>query len=77
MKGFSWFMFTPKFDIIRGCAIDYMHGTLLGVVKLLLSLWLNKSHSKQPCSVSKKINDIEARYFKMTPPYVLHAYLEA
>ena len=26
-------MFVPKFDIIRGVVIDYMHSTLLGVVK--------------------------------------------
>jgi len=29
VKGFSWCVVIPKFDIIRGCAIDYMHGTLL------------------------------------------------
>ena len=34
VKGYSWFMFVPKFDIIRGVAIDYMHSTLLGVVKM-------------------------------------------
>ena len=35
VKGFSWLMFIPKFDIIRGVAIDYLHGSLLGVVKML------------------------------------------
>jgi len=68
VKGFSWCVFIPKFDIIRGCAIDYMHGTLLGVVKMLLTLWLNNSHSKQPWSLSSQIAKLDSRYLKMTPP---------
>ena len=44
VKGFSWFMFVPKFDVIRGVAIDYMHSTLLGVVKMLLTLWCDKTY---------------------------------
>lgn len=35
-------MFVPGFDIIKAVAVDYMHGTLLGVVKMLLQLWMNK-----------------------------------
>jgi len=42
VKGFSCFMFIPRFHIIRGVAVDYMHGTLLGVVKMLLQLWMDK-----------------------------------
>lgn len=68
VKGFSWFMFVPKFDIIRGCAIDYMHATLLGVVKMLLQLWLSGSYNKEPWSISKKIQEINSRYMNMTPP---------
>ena len=68
MKGFSWFMFVPKFDIIRGVAVDYMHGTLLGVVKMLLQLWMNKSYSSEPWSVSHQLREIESRYMSMSPP---------
>ena len=39
-------MFVPKSDIIRGVAIDYMHSTLLGLVKMLLTLWSEKSTYK-------------------------------
>ena len=44
VRGLSWFLHVPGFDIIRGTAIDYMHGTLLGVVKMLVKLWLDKQH---------------------------------
>jgi len=39
VKGYWWFMFVSKFDIMRGVAIDYMHSILLGAVKMLLTLW--------------------------------------
>ena len=68
VKGFSWFMFVPKFDIRRGVAVDYMHGTLLGVVKMLLQLWMNKSYSSEPWSVSHQLREIESRYMSMSPP---------
>ena len=68
VKGFSWFMFVPKFDIIRGLAIDYMHGTLLGVTKMLLTLWLQKSTSKEPWSVSGRLTEIDSRYMRIKPP---------
>ena len=35
------------FDISAGMPIDYMHGVLLGVVKMMLSLWLDKKHKKE------------------------------
>ena len=52
VRGYSWFMFVPKFDIIRGVATDYMHSTLLDVVKMLLTLWSDKSYKSEPCSLS-------------------------
>lgn len=58
-------MFVPKFDIIRSVAIDYMYLTLLGVVKMFLTLWLDKSYSTNPWSVRKRVGDIETRYTKI------------
>ena len=48
VKGYSWFTFIPKFDIIKGVAIDSMHSTLLGVVKMSLSLWRDKTYKAEP-----------------------------
>ena len=42
VKGYSWVIFVPQLDIIRAVAIDYMHGTLLGVTKMLLTLAVQK-----------------------------------
>ena len=53
VKGLSWFLYVPGFNIIRGIAIDYMHGTLLGVVKMLVNLWLDKQHHEEPWHIGK------------------------
>ena len=37
-----------KFDVISRTAIDYMHSVLLGVVKMLLTLWPDKSYNSEP-----------------------------
>ena len=68
VKGYSWCMFIPKFDIIRGVAIDYMHSTLLGVVKMLLTLWSDKTYKVEPWSVCKRMKEIEERYLNISPP---------
>ena len=68
VKGYSWFMFVPKFDIIRGVAIDYMHSTLLGVVKMLLTLWSDKSYKGEPWSICSRMKEIDERYLKIAPP---------
>lgn len=39
VKGTSWLMKLSYYDIIKGTAVDHMHCVLLGVTKLLLSLW--------------------------------------
>lgn len=61
-------MFVPKFDIIRGVAIDYMHSTLLGVVKMLLTLWSDKSYKGEPWSICSRMKEIDERYLKIAPP---------
>ena len=32
-KGYSWFMFIPGFEIIKGISVDYMHSVLSGSPK--------------------------------------------
>ena len=70
IKGFSWPMFFPKFDIICGIAVDYMHSVLLGVVKMLLTLWTDKSHSSEPWFLgAEKLKVLDKRFLQIKPPY--------
>lgn len=39
VKGPCWFSLLKHFDHVRGVGIDYMHGVLLGVQKLMLQSW--------------------------------------
>mgnify|MGYP000609824795 FL=1 len=55
-KGFSWLSILQHHDIVRRTAIDYMHGVLLGVQKLLLNLWFKNTHSKEEFSLYHVVN---------------------
>lgn len=47
VKGMSPLIALPNFDVVNQLPIDYMHNCLLGVVKMLNSLWFDsKNHSK-------------------------------
>lgn len=48
VKGPSWLLLLPDLSVVGGIAIDYMHGVLLGVKKLLLRLWFDKSFVGKP-----------------------------
>ena len=61
IKGPSWLSFCPKFDMVNGVAIDYMHGVLLGIQKLLLRLWFTKEFSSRPFSYFTKVNVVDNR----------------
>jgi len=50
VNGPSWLLFLENFDIVAGMGIDYMHGVLLGIQKLLLKLWFGDTYSKEPFS---------------------------
>ena len=67
VKGPSWPCVLDHFDIVRGMAIDYMHGVLLVVQKLLLTLWFSSNFSKWHFGISSKVNDIDARLRQILP----------
>ena len=70
VKGFSWPMYFPKFDLICGTAVDYMHSVLLGVVKMLLILWTDRSHNSEPWFLGpEKIKVLDKRFLSIKPPY--------
>lgn len=41
IKGPTWLSCLKSLDIVKGMSPDYMHYALLGVSKLLLSLWID------------------------------------
>lgn len=67
IKGPSWLSFFPKFDIVNGVGIDYMHGVLLGVQKLLLKLWFGKEFSSKTFSVFSKLKIVDKRLLSICP----------
>lgn len=68
VKGYSWFMFIPGFDIIKGIAVDYMHCVLLGVTKTLMTLWFDKSHTAEFWNISKRVEEVDRHLLNITPP---------
>ena len=67
VKGPSWLSFLQHYDVVRGIAIDYMHGVLLGVQKLLLKLWFNPSFSGNAYSISHLAEALDERLQHITP----------
>ena len=67
VKGFSWLSILQHHDIVRGTAIDYMHGVLLGVQKLLLNLWFKNTHSKEEFSLYHVVNVVDQRLKNISP----------
>lgn len=72
VKGMTWSMVLPGFDIINGVTIDYMHCVLLGITKMLLTLWTEKSYSSNPWYLgSENVKKLEQRYLDIKPPNVI------
>lgn len=67
VKGPSWLLFLENFDIVAGMGIDYMHGVLLGVQKLLLKLWFGDSYSKEPYSFRHLVGVLDDRLNEIRP----------
>ena len=68
VKGHSWFLHVPKFDIINSVAADYMHRLVLGAMKMLINLWFDSSHHKEGYSLSKKVKEVDGRLNGISPP---------
>ena len=68
IKGLSWFAGLSNYDVIKGTAIDYMHGLCLGVMKTLLSLWLATKKSAMPFSICDQVSKADKRLLQIHPP---------
>jgi len=71
VKGSSWLMKLSHYDIIKGTSIDYMHCVLLGVTKLLLSLWFNTKNKASAFYLGRKISMVDERLVGIHPPSVI------
>ena len=68
IKGLHWLHFLPNFDIVRGVAVDYMHCIMLGIMKMMLSLWFDKSYRAEPFSISNKVKEVNDKLLSIKPP---------
>ena len=64
----SCLMILPLFNIVDGIGIDYMHCILLNIVRLLVNLWFDSTHHRQPWSCSKKVHAADQRLMSIQPP---------
>lgn len=71
VKGLSALSFMPKFDIIRGTGIDYMHCVLLGIVKMMIGLWIDLDHKNKAWSVRSSIDKLNERIQQLSSPSLI------
>ena len=72
IKGPSWMMTLRNYDIIAGTAIDYMHCVLLGVVKLLMSLWFGSEHNRKEFYIGRSVALVDKRLKEIKPPSAIN-----
>ena len=56
------------FDIIKNVAVDAMHCIYGGVTKILLGLWFDSVHHKQPWYCGRRKKVVSDRLLSMHPP---------
>ena len=72
MKGPSWLTCLKSLDFITGFSIDYMHCVLLGVSKLLLSLWLEPSRCRGTShDLHSQLNLLDDRFSRLHVPSMI------
>ena len=71
VEGPSWLMKLKHYNIIRGTSIDYMHCVLLGVMKLLMSLWFNTMHNHEWYYIGRKVSLVDKRLSEINPPSII------
>lgn len=69
IKGPSILMFCPKYDPVQNVSIDIMHLLFLGIVRMLMKLWFNVSHSLHSFSLYRYIDIIDERLLNIKPSH--------
>ena len=55
------------FDVVKGMPVDYMHGVLLGIVKMFFSFWFNKKYKNEDFYIGDQITKVDERLFQCQP----------
>ena len=74
MKGYTILQGAPKFDIVRGVTIDYMHAVLLGVMKKLLELWTSNEMRTVDWYIGTQVEEMDKRLHALSPPDRIHRF---
>ena len=69
VKGPSWLITIPSFELIDGMSIDYMHCVLLGVTRMFLQLWFNLSYHSELWYIGSTVHEVGSRLREILPPY--------
>ena len=64
MKGPSWLVAIPHYDIIRGSTVD----ALLGICRQLLKLLLDTKHNKELWYLGHNLDELDIRLCSIKPP---------
>lgn len=67
-RGESALLKLKDFTIVSGSPPDYMHGTLIGVVKCLMNKWFSATESKSNYFVGNHLKIISKRMNSIQPP---------
>ena len=54
--------------LFKGIAVDYMHCVFLGVTKMLMTWWFDKTHASEDGNIRKHVENVDSRLLNITPP---------
>lgn len=72
VKGHTILTNLGYFDIIRGVTVDYMHCVLLGVQKMLLTLWTDTTNKSEKFYIGGFIPVLDDRMKALTTPNLIN-----
>ena len=69
VKGPTWLSCLKHFDLVKGMTPEYMHAALLGVSKLVLTMWMSDARSHGRFSdLHDNISRVEERIRQIEVP---------
>lgn len=68
IKGPTFLQSLTYYNLVKGVCIDYMHGVLLGVVRLLMTLWFSSQKKDGYGSISNMVDLVDLRLRHIKPP---------